>query len=704
MSKSASSKILALSGAVGGATPTLLSQDVLERSFPGYNFIQGFFSTWLKLDLSKLAAAFVILSAAAGGLQAVLPAIYRCIVRFFTASVSIAADDRLNKEVLNWLGANVLPRQNTRLLNAKSEAIRDDSWSSYRRSNTSRNDLNHERRVPVQYFPTYGTTWFIHDWHVFMVRRCPSVGMLIQGQTQPDEYSTAPEGEEPIVILCLGRSAAPIKRFLDTCRDFADKQKETFTTVRATKSRYGVESWDTTILRPIRPLETVHFDEGTKAELVADIQNYLDPATRKFYTARGIPYRRGYLLHGPPGTGKTSLSLALAGKFNLELYLLHVPSMPSDSELEKLFTSLPPKCIVLLEDIDAVGMERDETVLKEKKRTSSYGGSREGCTLSGLLNVLDGVASQEGRIVLMTSNFADKLDRALVRPGRIDRMIFLGHISQKSAELMFLRMYSHDDPVYNHQGAEPSEQLEQSLGGASRQISEQQLRDLAVDFSSQIPEEKFTPAQIQGFLLSHRNAPASAASSINIFIRDTLEQQKEQELRVKEAEEKERKRKEKKSARIMRRVIAGSSTSESSNDDSDSASDTSGSDTMSDVSSVSSELERLENEVGKEKLDEEEKDKETQSISRPEDKDQEGTNANLDTSKGTKDNDEEENERQDKDKSVSAVEENGPSMPKRGDRKSRDEAAKKNRKKQRKPSLERDRNARRLRHPRRHHD
>lgn len=94
---------------------------------------------------------------------------------------------------------------------------------------------------------------------------------------------------------CLGRSVGPIKRFLNTCRDFAERQREAYVTVRVSKSRYDDESWETTILRPIRPLNTIHFDEKTKSELVADIENYLDPGTRRFYTQRGIPYRRGAL-------------------------------------------------------------------------------------------------------------------------------------------------------------------------------------------------------------------------------------------------------------------------------------------------------------------------------------------------------------------------------------------------------------------------
>ena len=166
------------------------------------------------------------------------------------------------------------------------------------------------------------------------IQRIPSTqgAHMSKSMAMPQEYVAAPEGDEPLVIMCLGRSVNPIKKFLNTCRQFAEQQREAFITVRASKSSYHHSLWDTTILRPIRPLATVHFDEITKNELVSDIQNYLDPVTRQFYIARGIPYRRGYLLHGSPGTGKTSLSLALAGFFGLELYLCHLPSVREDNE------------------------------------------------------------------------------------------------------------------------------------------------------------------------------------------------------------------------------------------------------------------------------------------------------------------------------------------------------------------------------------
>lgn len=171
-------------------------------------------------------------------------------------------------------------------------------------------------RVLVQFLPTFGTTWFIHERRVFMVRR---VSKFVKSNQTPDEYASAPVGNEPLVVMCLGRSVKPIKRFLTTCRDYAEEKRASFTTVRASfwvvsliiYSSLALEltlrpqtphksPWDTTVLRPIRALETVHFDEQEKASLVTDITNYLEPSTRDFYNSRGIPYRRGYLLHGTP--------------------------------------------------------------------------------------------------------------------------------------------------------------------------------------------------------------------------------------------------------------------------------------------------------------------------------------------------------------------------------------------------------------------
>lgn len=520
------------------------AQSLLRRTTPGFGFLQKFFSTWFNLDLTTLAVILTVFGAISQGtqqLKGVALHIYRWITRFFTASVSIPGSDRLNREVLNWLGAQVLTRQDTRILTAHSAPAENDAWD-FRR--VERDDYHHEKRMPIQYLPTFGTTWFIHEGRVFLVRRIadqrqpvpkgPGLGLDIGFNTEsPDQYVVPPNGTEPLLVMCLGRSVHPIKRFLDTCREFAEKQRESFVTVRASRGHF----WDSTILRPIRPLHTVHMDKKIKGDLVKDIEGYLKPATRRFYTERGIPYRRGYLLYGPPGTGKTSLSLALAGRFGLELYIMHVPSLSGDAELERLFTELSPQCIVLLEDIDTAGMKRKSQDEAERAETERKlrGGTQSGhCTLSGLLNVLDGVASQEGRIVLMTSNAAADLDEALVRPGRIDIMIYMGHIDGDAAEEMFLRMY------------EPDKNEEPNPAETCARLEPELLHKLAKDFGARLMPGIFTPAQLQGFLLVHRGQPEAALAQFGSWMQteklkmESLEARLAEEARIGAQKKKER--------------------------------------------------------------------------------------------------------------------------------------------------------------------
>ncbi|KAJ9149542.1 p-loop containing nucleoside triphosphate hydrolase protein [Coniochaeta hoffmannii] len=546
-----------------GATNSSSTQDFLDAT-PGLGWIHTVLQSWLKLDLATLAAVLTItgtITSTFHTLKNVAVKLYWWITRFFTASISIPANDRLNREILNWVGARVLERQGTRILTAGTEPLETDAWA-YRRFGVERNDYHHEKRTPIKYLPTFGITWFLHEGNMFLVKRVPTSSSINSSSFYvPDEYKAAPTGSEPLVVMCLGRSVAPIKRFLDHCRDFAEKQREAFVTIRTSKTGYAAEArWDMTILRPARPLGTVHFDEATKAELVADITNYLDKNTRAFYTARGIPYRRGYLLYGPPGTGKTSLSLALAGIFGLEMYLLHMPSIQDDGHLERLFTSLPPRCIVLLENIDAIGIKRrggsgrsaedgedDDDDSDDDNDMFRHRGRHE-LTLSGLLNVLDGVASQEGRIVLMTSNFADKLDRALVRPGRIDKMIFLGNISSRSAELMFLRMYAPGGGAES-KGAAPAEGKQD--GG-----DPEHLQKLALEFASHIPDNTFTPAQLQGFLLSYRGNPTKAVAAIPAWAKGEQVRLDEEEQRAKRrAERRKTRRREKRLAKVIAQTV-----------------------------------------------------------------------------------------------------------------------------------------------------
>ena len=315
-------------------------------------------------------------------------------------------------------------------------------------------------------------------------------------------------GGEDLTISCFGRSAEPIMMLVDACREYADKQTQFFVIIYS-RDRYGL-SWQPKYRKPIRRLETVHFDDELKQELVADIRQYLDPRTQRLYQSRSMPYRRGYLFYGPPGTGKTSLSTALAGEFGLDLYEMKIPSVGSDADLEQMFQEIPPQCIVLLEDIDAVWVDRSAHSPDSQSNSTS---DRSACTLSGLLNVLDGVGSQEGRIVIMTTNKPELLDAALIRPGRVDMKVYLGNISQRSAQQMFVRMFAPELSVVSY-------------------LDIEQIQELAADFAREIPEDTFTPSQLQGFFQLHLNSATDAASSIGSWVEKELSKSSEKDFEV----------------------------------------------------------------------------------------------------------------------------------------------------------------------------
>ncbi len=226
--------------------------------------------------------------------------------------------------------------------------------------------------------------------------------------------------------------------------------------------------------------------------------------------------------------GKSSLSTALGGEFGLDLYEVKIPSVASDADLEQMFQEIPPQCIVLLEDIDAVWSDRDAS--REPDKQDGSGAMRPGCTLSGLLNVLDGVGSQEGRVVIMTTNKPDRLDSALVRPGRVDMRVYLGNITQRSAEEMFIRMFAPESDSW----ALISDSSRGSLGSSEygRHPDLEAVQKLASAFASKVPENTFTPSQLQGFFQLHLESAADAAAHISSWVDKELAKKSDKDFEM----------------------------------------------------------------------------------------------------------------------------------------------------------------------------
>ena len=186
-----------------------------------------------------------------------------------------------------------------------------------------------------------------------------------------------------------------------------------------------------------RGLDSVILDRGIKERILADVQDFLRSST--WYFDRGIPYRRGYLLHGPPGSGKTSFIQALAGELDYNIAMLNLSERGlTDDRLLHLLTVVPKRTLVLLEDADAAFGHR-------RVQTDADGYRGANVTFSGLLNALDGVGSAEERLLFLTTNHVERMDAALVRPGRVDMTVRLGDATRWQVEQFWDRFYGDVD-------------------------------------------------------------------------------------------------------------------------------------------------------------------------------------------------------------------------------------------------------------------
>lgn len=172
-------------------------------------------------------------------------------------------------------------------------------------------------------------------------------------------------------------------------------------------SEYG--DWIFAGKKVLRDEASVVLRSDIKERLFSRIDTYLD--SRDWYTKRGIIYKYGIMLEGPPGNGKSSIIQAIARKYLRDIYYLDMHGKDlSDFRLKRLFNEIKSGTIIVVEDID--------TYFKGKRELSN-----KSLSFSCLLSCLDGINSQEDIIIIFTTNKPVDLDEALIRPGRIDTII-----------------------------------------------------------------------------------------------------------------------------------------------------------------------------------------------------------------------------------------------------------------------------------------
>ncbi|KAL0143442.1 P-loop containing nucleoside triphosphate hydrolase protein [Mucor lusitanicus] len=189
--------------------------------------------------------------------------------------------------------------------------------------------------------------------------------------------------------------------------------------------------------RKIRSFNSVVLKKGEQERILNDILTFKE--SKEWYNDRGIPYRRGYLLHGPPGTGKTSFIQSLASKVKMNVAILNLSAASNDDSLSSAMAQLPKSCILVIEDVDHY--QFDEGLQEKKDDSKANKKNSSSVSVSGILNAIDGIASLEESIIFMTCNDMNTIPPALIRPGRIDLKLHMGYIDDYQAKLIFWRFF-----------------------------------------------------------------------------------------------------------------------------------------------------------------------------------------------------------------------------------------------------------------------
>lgn len=303
---------------------------------------------------------------------------------------------------------------------------------------------NYSEEVDI-YQPSYGRHVFIHNKRLYILNYYIEE---TKGATRTEAISLS--------AFCLFGKKKVAKDIIEEGKKLRDKKVYKGTTIYTACGDW----WDKHIVRKgcFEPILQDNKYEYLGKSITRFVSN------EEWYKDKGINYKFGCLLYGPPGNGKTSAILSIAQKFEKDLYIMNLSDEKlTEKEFLGLLSKVPKNAFLCIEDIDAIGTSKSRSGPKKAKikridendelsgirfEGISGDGTESNISLSTMLNAFDGLYTPHGLIFFMTTNHIEHLDPALIRQGRVDLKLELENASKEQADALYNKYFNSQNEIF----------------------------------------------------------------------------------------------------------------------------------------------------------------------------------------------------------------------------------------------------------------